>query len=72
MTTPFKNDIIKVTQDNRYEEFYRITGKAVTIAEAWQKNYSKDVKHYEETKNSISQYIQKTYGKRPEKIVTVF
>lgn len=59
-----KNDIQIVTQDNRYEEYYRLTGKAVTIAEAWLKNYSHEVKHFEETELSINEYIAKTYGKR--------
>jgi len=59
-----KNDIQIVTQDNRYEEYYRLTGKAVTIAEAWLKNYSQEVKHFENTESSINEYISKTYGKK--------
>jgi citrate synthase len=59
-----KNDIKASNQANRYEEYYRMTGKAVTIAEAWLKNYSDDVKHYEDTQNSICQYILRTYGNK--------
>lgn len=59
-----KRSITTVSPDNRYEEYYRLTGKAVTIAEAWLKNYAGTIKHYEETQASIQEYISKTYGIR--------
>lgn len=52
--------------DNRYENYYKIIGKAVVIAEAWLTNCSKEVQKYKDTEKSIQEYLYMTYKYRPQ------
>ena len=58
-----KADRIEDSDANRYEKYYQLTGKAVIIAEAWLNNCSRDVKHYEDTEESVKNYLTQTYGR---------
>ncbi len=47
----------------RYEKYFNLSQKANAIAEGWLKNCSHEIKHYEDTENSLNDYLIKTYGK---------
>ena len=55
-------DVETVSDSMRYEWFYGLVGKAVTIAQAWKQNFAAELKSSEETDKSLIAYIEKTYG----------
>jgi hypothetical protein len=55
-----------VTPNNRYEWYYILLGKAVSIASGWRQNCSSNVGRLAETHDSIVAYIENTYGVHDE------
>jgi hypothetical protein len=46
----------------RYEWYYILLGKAITIAQAWKENFAANLKLPSETRGSLIEYIDNTYG----------
>ncbi|MGE0268667.1 MAG: hypothetical protein AB7S78_09475 [Candidatus Omnitrophota bacterium] len=55
-------DLSTVTEMNRFEFHYRLLGKAVAVAQGWKINCVEEVKMPSQTAQSITQYINNTYG----------
>ena len=55
-------DSPQITMANRYEVFYALLGKSVSIAQGWKLNCSESVKAHDQSYKSIVNYIENTYG----------
>ena len=47
----------------RYDWYYMLLGKAITIAQAWKQNFAGALNMPNETRASLIGYIENTYGK---------
>ena len=46
----------------RYDWYYMLLGKAITIAQAWKQNFAGTLSTPEDTRSSLIDYIDNTYG----------
>lgn len=46
----------------RYDWHYRLLGKAITIAQGWKQNFAGSLNRPSETRGSLTEYIDNTYG----------
>ena len=60
------NKAMKINEENRYEAYFALVGKAVAIAQGWKQNYAKEIKTRAGSLESIQSYIKNTYGSYKE------
>ncbi|MFT5169803.1 MAG: hypothetical protein ACI9F2_000175 [Lysobacterales bacterium] len=51
-----------VNDDNRYECYYQLLGKAVAIVQGWKDNCVTSITLPSQTEKSLTEYIENTYG----------
>lgn len=56
------HDQIEPSDAQRYEWYYMLLGKSVSIAQAWKQNFAGSLNLPSETRVSIIEYIDSTYG----------
>ena len=62
ITTYVFHDQGEPPDGRRYEWYYMLLGKAISIAQAWKQNFAGSLNMPSETRNSIIGYIDNTYG----------
>ena len=55
-------DGVTTSENDRYEVYYQLLGKAVAITQGWLINFAQDIKKWEDTQASIEKYITQTYS----------